>query len=231
MGDNAYTFEPIDTNIPNVYAAIVSIDDLQKVTEEFISIINDQSWMTQLDEGSRRSYEKSVSDTAQILTAIIVQSGQDNSIHSEFGEILVSISAGKALESLLSYIVLPLSELWKPQKRQNEGFDFHTTCPRSLLNYGEAKYLKRSSPHKQALDQIQSFFNDEKHFRDRVYLRDLVSDEIIQNLDDRLYGAIAAFSINAKEPNVVIMNALNNISEEVHDLVQQIYLIGVICEP
>lgn len=120
--------------------------------------------------------------------------------------------------------------MWKPQLKQNEGFDFHTVCTLDYINYGEAKYSLTVNPHGKSLSQTKRFFSEEKHYRDRVHLVNLVSDGAIKNLDDDLYGAIIAFSINSKNVQQIFENAIEKIEEKIElNKVAKIYMVGVGC--
>ena len=135
-----------------------------------------------------------------------------------------------ALKDIFQHISLPISELWKPQSKQNEGFDFHTVCDKKIINFGEAKFLSppATSPVSAAANQANQFFTEEKHFRDRVHLVNLVHDDAISNLDKGLCGMVVAFSMNAINPLTVYKNAISKVeSLSFFDEIDNVYIVGV----
>lgn len=206
----------------------VKVTDLVKVSEELASSVLDTSWMMDLDAGSRRAYDKTVKETAAELVEVFQHTAENSEVGAEFGEIMVSIGSSKALAEIFDHVVLPIAELWKPQKKQNEGFDFHTVCKKQFINFGEAKYSSVKNPHGDAIDQAKGFIDQEKHLRDRVHLINLVSEDAIDNLDHDSYGVVASFSINTPDPLAVLKNAIMTAESKLDsDLIKSVYLVGV----
>lgn len=206
----------------------VHVNDMVKVANELAAKVLDTSWMMNLDAGSRRAYNRTVNETAQALVSIFQGAAEGSSVGSEFGETLVSIGSAQALEVLFEHLQIPVAELWKPQLKQNEGFDFHTICPAQIINFGEAKYSGSSNPHGNAINQAKYFIDNEKHLRDRVHLVNLVSNQAIDNLDNDNYGVVAAFSINSSDPLLILKNAIQSSIEKLgSDQIKSVYLIGV----
>lgn len=215
-----------------IYVALITVQELDLLTIKLIEQVNDGSWMLKLDSGTRKSYNKTVAETAEILVDILNNEQKSQELSEALGEIIVSLGAGRVLEIEFQHKALPLAELWKPQKRQNEGFDFHTECTNNLVHFGEAKYSGSSNPYTKALDQIAFFLSEEKHFRDRVHLINLVDEISIENLDNDNFGSIAAFSINSDNPNLILKNAIAKAlnKEEIIEISKAIYIVGVICK-
>jgi hypothetical protein len=216
----------------NVKACIVLIDDVQKLAAQLALDVVDTSWMAALDHGARRAYEFTATETAAILKDIVLNVAITGSINSEFGELMVSMASRRALEFVFGHSVIPLAELWKPQVRQNEGFDFHTICSKAVIYFGEAKFSSTESPHGVAINQIADFIGNEKHLRDRNHLVNLVDQAAIARLDGDEYGVVAAFSVGSENLQLIVKNALNNALKlaSKHVLVD-IYLVGVKYEP
>lgn len=222
------SFIPLD-EVPTIRACIVTIEDLKFIAEQIASLVLNTSWILELDAGTQKSYAYTAQDTADALVKICKEI--DNNVSSEFGEIMVSIGSSRALATVFNHISLPIAELWKPQVTGNEGFDFHTTCPNNLLNFGEAKFLSEGSPHGIAINQAHGFINKGKHFRDRVHLVNLASIESVANLDKDQFGVIVAFSINAQNPETVMQNAINSVSKSgLLGKAKAVYVVGVICK-
>ncbi len=214
----------------NVKLCFIEISDIQKIASALTSQVLNTSWMMKLDKGTKRSYDKTVEETAQKLVEVFKSAGGTGKVASEFGESMVSMGSARALEMLFNHFVLPVAELWKPQAKQNEGFDFHTVCPEEVINFGEAKFssVKSKNPHYDAIPQACDFIDAEKHFRDRVHLLNLVSENAIKNLDDEDFGVIAAFSINSDNPLDILENAFESAQKEFSSRnVKFVYLVGV----
>lgn len=206
----------------------VHVNDIVKVANELARKVLDTSWMMSLDAGSSRAYNRTVNETAQALVSIFQSTAASSNVGSEFGETMVSIGSAQALEALFQHFLLPVAELWKPQLKQNEGFDFHTICPAQIINFGEAKYSGSSSPHGKAIDQAKDFIDGEKHLRDRVHLVNLAINTAIDNLDNDSYGIVAAFSINSSDPLLILKNAIESAQKKLgSDQIKSVYLVGV----
>lgn len=217
-----------NSSIKKVCACHVKIEEIVKIATELTKSVHDTSWIISLDKGARRSYERTAAETAQELTNIFKKAANKNGVEGEFGELLVSMSSSRALKAVFNHLSIPIAELWKPQKKQNEGFDFHTVCSKDFINFGEAKYSSNGNPHGNAISQANDFFADEKHYRDRVHLINLVSKEAIKNLDLESFGVVAAFSINAVNPLRVFKNAIETTQRVfLNKNIQIVYLVGV----
>lgn len=206
----------------------VHVSDILKISKMLAASVVDTSWMMSLDAGTRSSYEYTVQETAELLVKIFNAAAQAGTIVDEFGELMVSMGAAKALEVMFEHTLIPIAELWKPQAKQNEGFDFHSICPNNVINFGEAKYCSGSTSYGRALNQAGGFFAVKKHKRDRVHLRSLASPESIANLDSDVHGCIAAFSLHANDHLKIYKNVLEKAKEfaAVNSL-KFVYMVGV----
>jgi hypothetical protein len=216
------------TSIGNVKVCHVIVKDIKVMSEALAKAVLDTSWMTNLDVGSKRAYRRTVQETASALVDIFNSTTKSSDVGSEFGEVMVSIGSTKALEKLFSHTILPIAELWKPQIKQNEGFDFHTVCSNEFINFGEAKYSGSVNPHGKAIDQSKDFIENEKHLRDYRDLKVLVSEAAIENLNNDSFGVVASFSINAANPFKVLEYAIASAQEKLNsDNIEAVYLVGV----
>ncbi|OYY75179.1 MAG: hypothetical protein B7Y40_01800 [Gammaproteobacteria bacterium 28-57-27] len=218
---------------PKIHLCHVNISDLKKMALELSMSVIDSSWIMDMDEGARRSYNKTALETANSLVEVFNAAIDEESVSGvsgEFGELIVSMGSSRSLEVIFQHISLPIAELWKPQRKQNEGFDFHTVCNKSVINFGEAKFksVPAASPVSDAADQANSFFSEEKHFRDRVHLVNLVHVDAIANLDQELFGMVIAFSMNAKNPLTIYKNAISKVeSLSLFNKINSVYIVGV----
>jgi hypothetical protein len=206
----------------------VTVTDISKLATELTKVVLDTSWMAGLDIGAKQAYERTVSETAQVLVTIFSAAPGATEIAEDFGEVMVSMGSARALFMVCGHSQVPLAELWKPQVKQNEGFDFHTVCTGELINFGEAKYSSISNPHGVAIKQIGDFLTAEKHHRDYPHLASLVSPQAIENLTKKKFGVVAAFSVNSSNKDLVMKNACKSAKglAGAHEIAK-IYLVGV----
>jgi hypothetical protein len=214
--------------VEKVRICLVKVSDISKIAIALSKQVLDTSWMMELDNGTQRSYRRTVEETAEELVKIFKETGEASLIGSEFGEVMVSMTSARALHKIFGHQALPIAELWKPQLSQNEGFDFHTVCPRSYINFGEAKFSAGINPYTKAITQAKEFIEKEKHLRDRNHLVNLASGDAIRNLDDDAFGVIAAFSLNSENHSIVLGKAITSL-QRIFDLnnVESVYLVGV----
>ena len=118
----------------NIKLCFVTVKNLNEFASRITELVLDSSWMTALDKGTRRAYETTVDETAQVLVDTFKRTTASGTIGAEFGEVMVSIGSARALKEIFEHISIPIAELWKPQVKQNEGFDFHTVCNLSLIH-------------------------------------------------------------------------------------------------
>jgi hypothetical protein len=212
----------------NIRVCLVKVTKLDDFATRISEFVLETSWMTGLDHGVKRAYSTTVRETAAALVKVFKDTTAVGVIGTEFGETMVSIGSARALEKIFDHKRIPLAELWKPQVKQNEGFDFHTVCTGEFINFGEAKYSGSSSPHGLAITQADDFIGAEKHLRDRVHLINLVSKPAIDQLDNDKYGVVAAFSVNASNPLTVLKNAAQSATAVVsRHAITNFYLVGV----
>jgi hypothetical protein len=220
----------------NIFVCHVKVADLEKIAVELSTKVVDHSWISVLDDRSRRAYETTASKTAQALVAVFKTTQyEDGKVVSEFGELMVSMGSSKGLEIVFGHRCLPIAELWKPKLAQNEGFDFHTVCSGNFINFGEAKFSSSSSPYAGASGdssgaggQADGFIGATKHLMDGVHLGALAGEAAASNLDTDQFGIILAFSINAANPLRILKNAVEN-SQTYENLkkAKNIYIVGV----
>lgn len=212
----------------NIRLCFVEVQNLNAFATALIKLVLDKTWMTSLDDTARRSFDKTVTKTAAKLVATFQNTAAANSVGADFGEIMVSIGSARALENLFQHLRIPLAELWKPKLSQNGGFDFHTVCTSQLINFGEAKYSSSSNSYTSAIDQASEFIDDEKHLADGIYLEKIVNKSSISMLNNDDFGVVAAFSVNAKNLNLILANAVAAAQKVMGSKkISKFYLVGV----
>jgi hypothetical protein len=214
--------------VPNIKIGFVEVTKLEDFALQLSKSVIDNSWMTNLDVAIRRAYDRTVKETAEKLVKVFKATSAAGTVGTDFGEVMVSIGSAYALEKIFAHVKLPIAELWKPQLSQNEGFDFHTTCPDQFINFGEAKYSGSGNPYNLAISQAKDFIEAEKHLRDSVHLMHLVEEGSIDKLNKDEFGIVAAFSVNAKNPALILANAVKAAQQLIDDKsIKKFYLVGV----
>lgn len=191
-----------------VYLIAVKIDNVGGYAKELIGVLNNTSWINDLNPVGRLTFERTAKRSIDKLV-VDFQTIQ-NAVTSSFGEYMVSMSAGQSLGVLLNHLVFPISELWKEKLTNNHGFDFHTESQQQRLSFGEAKYNKTSNPYTEAAGQVIDFINAGKDGGDAALLSYFAKPESIENLLQGRRGFTVAFSIHSNNPENILSNALNS---------------------
>jgi hypothetical protein len=197
---------------PHILICHVNVSDVEQMATHLAADVLDTSWIMGLDPRAQRAYRRTVADTAARLSAMFHRTAEENSVSGEFGEMMVSMGASKALELIFAHTALPIAELWKAQVSGNEGFDFHTICPNHVIHFGEAKYSSSSNPYSDAIAQIDHFIEEEKHLRDTPHLQYIVPVGM-DELDRNVWGVVIAFSVHASRPLNVLRHAVERAQE------------------
>lgn len=119
--------------LPNVKLCFVEVTNLPAFAAVITRGVLDKSWITSLDPIVQKAYDKTVTQTANKLVGIFQATSATGTLGADFGELMVSMGSAYALEKIFSHLRIPIAELWKPKLSQNEGFDFHTTCPAEIV--------------------------------------------------------------------------------------------------
>lgn len=227
-----------NVGLDNIFVCHTTITDISKIANKLSEKVMDNFWVTDLDITPRRSYEGIVAKTAEKLVGIFNNAiTVDGRVASQFGEIMVSMGASRALEIIFSHISVPISELWKPKLSGNEGFDFHTVCPDNIINFGEAKFSSSNgqSPYggisgesSGAGGQADGFIGETTHHKDGVHLVHLVEKDAMDNFNSDVFGVVLAFSLNGNNPLIVLKNAIQKVSTyENLKQAKNIYIVGI----
>ncbi|WP_206732238.1 hypothetical protein [Halarcobacter mediterraneus] len=209
-----------------VYSIHVKVDDISTKAKQMIIMIQDTSWITELDIIERASFDARAQPTIDKLVHEIL-SKVTTTLSDDFGEFLISVTAQDSLELQYNHTKVPLAELFKEKKSGNPGFDFHTETSTQLLAYGEAKYSGSINPYTKALKQIKGFLDESKDKMELTDLKYFTSEESISSALEDKKAFVAAFSINSENPSDIIENALS--SEHIEDLLdyEELYIIGI----
>lgn len=209
-----------------VHLLHVKILDVHQKAQEIITMLADKTWISKLNAVSQLSYQSRAQKTIEKLVNNILSKVED-AVTEDFGEYLVSDSAGESLVQIHQHIKIPLAELWKEQMTGNPGFDFHTESATNLIAFGEAKFKTTGSPYSVAITQIADFIIDEKDLMEVSDLQNFVSSTAVTNIMDKKRAFIAAFSINAANPDLIFQNMLKHDRFKELTAHAELYLIAV----
>jgi hypothetical protein len=213
------------TTTCQVYCIHVKVTKIYECAQEMITSISNKSWIEELDLVLQSAYRAKAEPTIEKLVNGILKKIK-NEVTSEFGEYMISHSAQLALEEK-SHIKFPLAELLKGRVSGNEGFDFHTESTSQHIMFGEAKYCTRDTPRAEALGQIIKLIGERKDNAELEILLNFATQDACKKAALGKKGYVAAFSLNAKNPEIIFENALK--SAHVKELLvhQELYLIGI----
>lgn len=157
----------IDTeNYNNILFIRIDPGDISITLRSIISVLSDLSWISRFDKKYiRDSFEKRATDSAKYLSEKILNNAED-AITANSGEYVVSELAREALVSELSYLDIPLAELFKEQVSGNPGFDFYSCNKEKIIIFGEAKYNSRQNAYGIGMEQVDRFITEKQDISD-----------------------------------------------------------------
>ncbi len=210
-----------------LFAVLVEVTDIAKIATDMHDRITETSWLNDLDVIDQTTFRATSAKTIEKLVECIANR-QSNPLSEDFGEYLITDVALEALHSQYQHTKVPLAELLKEKISGNPGFDFHTETPANMIAYGESKYSGSSTRYSDALRQISEFIRDKKDDIDLRLLNSFVSSVAISNHIAGKKSYSAAFSINAKNPELIMDNVAA--SDSVMNLLacENLFLIGVV---
>lgn len=214
---------PTDVDVHLFY---VVVDDIKACADDLITIVTETSWINKLPDFQRASFAANTNRTIDKLVKIF--QGVDCEIKEDFGEYMISMSSGSCLEAGLQHIILPLSELWKAKASGNEGFDFHTETPRTLINFGEAKYNSTQSSYGRAAKKTADFIANDKDQSDVHYLQHLATKEAVRKVIDKSRSLSIGFSLHSDDYKGILDNALNSrLVQALYPLCEELFIVGI----
>lgn len=215
-----------------VYIAFVTINNYQQEASQLINKISDNSWLNDLDEIARLSFQTKVQNTAEKMIQIFknAQSPSQTQIQSDFGEYLISLKSEDILETQYNHKPFPLSELWKEKIGGNGGFDFHTESPSEYITFGEAKYRSYSNSYSDASTQVVKFISpqNKKDIGDIYLLMGLnASKNSIDNLKNGKRNFAIGFSLHSSNYSLIERNIMSEPSiQNLIQIAEELYIIG-----
>ncbi len=219
--------QKIDLKVPcEVHYIHVVVTDVKGRAEEIIQSIQDTSWISKLNPLNQLAFRSRAEKTIKTLVENIFNKVNDT-VTSDFGEYLVSFTAQESLCMEYTHEKFPIADLFKNRLLGNGGFDFHTESPNKFILFGEAKYKARSSPWKDALEQVNEFIAEGKDAGELVELQQLSTSGACDEFLQGRKGFAAAFSLNAVNKKKAIEDAIKSAFLTSLLTHTEIYLIGV----
>jgi hypothetical protein len=216
----------------NIHYLDIEVNNIAADAQNLITIISNNSWITNLDPIARATFETKVQNTASVLVQLFnSQIGQSN-VAEEFGEYMISMHSAESLRIQLGHKVFPLAELWKEKVKNNHGFDFHTETPNNTLAFGEAKYKSSGNAYITASEQVVRFISpdEKKDYGDLLFLQKLgASNTAVNNLlNNNKRSFILGFSVNSTNIALIQKNSLENANViSLAGVADELFLIGV----
>lgn len=212
--------------IADTYVSFIEVRDVSSHARNLLIEISSTSWIAELNPIAKISYEaialKTISKLVEIFRSV------ENTVSSDFGEFMISMSSGHCLQEKHNHTVLPLSELWKEKLSNNHGFDFHTLSPADKFSFGEAKFVSTGNSCTSAAEQVFRFAGEGKDKIDAVHLMHFSKLVAIDNLLEGKRGFIVAFSVNSSNHELILRNSLKNKDiKSLSKCCDELYIIGV----
>ena len=216
----------------NYNYCLVSVD-APSVISSVIKEITDNSWLSSLNPIDRVSFEACMKKTVNSIIEECQKYQKQTSgglyDYKQVGEYIVSKAGRDSLTDGFSHGFIPLAELWKEKEKGNPGFDFHSLSPSEIFIFGEAKYRSEANPYSIAIEQVESFIDDEKDKMEASNLNKItMNSTATTNFLNNKKGFAISFSIKAQNPKDIIENAIK--CPEIKNINQydEFYIIGVI---
>ena len=185
-------------------------ENLSVTIKDIITSFSDMSWISKFDKPYvRESFSKRAEASAKYLANKIQKEDSDD-ITKDSGEYVVSELARQALVNQLSYLDIPLAELFKEQISGNPGFDFYSANKEKVIIFGEAKYNSRQNAYGNGMEQVDRFIQEGQDLSD---LNDIDKFFEEQSLDYAVSGKKAyaiAFASKKTSSEIIINGIVSN---------------------
>ncbi len=218
--------EILNLDRKSLYVASIEVTDLAKAVESSLDDICDGSWIAKLPKMLQIGYKSRFEKSAKNISAKIKSNASDK-ITKESGEIVIVQVARECLCEKFNHIAIPLAELFHSKESGNASFDFHSESEKSLIVFGEGKYRSKGNSYNLALKQIQDFFAKNKHHDDAVHLANFVTKNANKSFAQSEQAFAAVFSINGKNMEKILDNAMKSNFVRLVNSHSELYLIGV----
>ncbi len=203
----------------------IIVDNIESHASNLIEILKSTLWIDKLDIFMQKAYRATSKKTIEKLVQIF-SDAKNSEISSSFGEYLVSIVSGLALEREFGHERIPISELLKEKVTGNASFDYHTIDD-NVFVFGESKYSSVDNPYNDAIQQVKEFIADGKDDMDLIHLKNFSTKASENYILEKKHYSIS-FSIVSRNRLLVLKHAVDN-----YDYFKKFdkwYVIGVIID-
>ena len=217
---------------PNVRFVRINPTDLQLSLITIFNSLMDVSWINHFFEDSpvlKDSVIKRALPTLKSFNSKF-KSGPIVSVDKETGELLVSEISRRTLVERYGYFSMPIGELFKQKVTGNPGFDFFSINHNEIILFGEAKYVAKSTPFKNALNQITDFIEDGKDSKDMWDIEKFIPERQKAQLNflNGQKGYVGSFS-SKKESDQELIDKIKNLKsyKELQATYPEVICIGI----
>lgn len=211
----------------------VSIDNIDKLSENIVQIVQDTSWMSDLlhpeltQEGLKAASKRTLDKLIPILEKFRNEESPDNKTVRQFGEYALSLCSQGALSRIYKHKVFPLSEIIKSKASGNDGYDFHTLTSSRLIVYGESKYRSKYNGYDEAIQQVEKFIIDNKHKIDNLILCHF-EKEGVKNSNKDNYEIAISFNVKNNSSQDFHNQIIEKVNKRTQISKKDLYVIGVV---
>lgn len=212
---------------PHITFIRINPTDIKLTLKNVFDSLSDLCWISSFDkEYIQESFQVRAQATVDYISNNIIRENDEN-ITTNSGEYVISELARKTIVSEMSYLDIPLAELFKIKDAGNHGFDFYTINGNKIILFGEAKYVASQNAYGRALKQIVKFEADKQDSSDIIDIDLFCCNESKTNFSNNKKGFIAAFSSKGTPTDTLIKNIKNNTDFQALNKFEEIICVAV----
>jgi hypothetical protein len=212
---------------PHITFIRINPTDVKLTLKEVFESLSDLCWISSFDkEYIQDAFQVRAQATVDYIADNIIKENADV-VTSNSGEYVISELARKTIVREMSYLDIPLAELFKIKDAGNHGFDFYTINGSKILLFGEAKYVAGQNAYGRALKQIVKFENTKQDCSDIIDIDLFCCDESKTNFSNNKKGFVAAFSSKTTATKTLIENIKNNADFQTLKKFEEIICVAV----
>lgn len=195
---------------PHITFFRVNPTDIKLTLKEVFVSLSDLCWISSFDKDyHQNAFQVRAEATISYIADNIIKDNAD-SVTSSSGEYVVSEIARKTIIQEMSYLDIPLAELFKIKDVGNHGFDFYSINGNKIILFGEAKYVAGQNAYGRALKQIAKFETEKQDHSDIVDIDLFCCDVSKTNFSNNKKGFVAAFSSKTITTDMLVENIKKN---------------------
>lgn len=189
---------------PHITFIRIEPTDIKLTLRDVFKSLSDVAWISDFDKQYiKDAFTIRATETINYIADNIIAKCDDE-ITKDSGEIVVSELARLAIVNEISYLDIPLAELFKSQASGNDGFDFYSKNLTKIMLFGEAKFLSDRNAYGKAFKKIIEFVDLEQDSSDIQDIDKFYCEESLENHSKGKKGFMAAFSSKSTSTNKII---------------------------